>query len=113
LALFFISAFLGRILGAGDCKLFAAVGALQGWHPLIWIILYSLLAGGVLGIIVALWRGVLRRSLTQVWRSAYARAFLNTPMDITQSEVKTRLPYALAICAGTLIFIWLNGNTLR
>lgn len=110
LALFFVSAFLGRILGAGDCKLFAAVGAFVGWHSLLWIILYSLLAGGVLAILLATWRGILKRSLTGVWRSAYARAFLGTPMDITQSGVKTRLPYAVAICAGSLWVIWRAGQ---
>ena len=106
LAVFFSSAFLGRILGAGDCKLFAAVGALQGWHMLIWCILYGLVAGGVLAIVVALARGVLRPALTRVWQSVYLRAYHNTPMDIASSGEKMRLPYALAIAAGCFAAMW-------
>lgn len=106
LATFFVSALIGRILGAGDCKLFAAIGALQGPHVLLWAILYSLIAGGVLAIIVALWRGVLRQSINAVWRSVYFRLFLKMPMDVTGASEKTRLPYALAICAGTLVVLW-------
>jgi prepilin peptidase CpaA len=109
LALFFLSAFLGRILGAGDCKLFAAVGALQGPYFLLWVILYSLLAGGVLALLVALWRRVLLRSLDRVWRSVYMRLFLETPMDITGAGEKMRIPYALAICAGGLLVLLHSG----
>lgn len=106
LTLFFLSAFLGRILGAGDCKLFAAVGALQGWNMLLWCILYGLAAGGVIAIIVALARGVLRPALTRVWQSVYFRACHNTPMDITSSGEKMRLPYALAIAVGCFAAMW-------
>ncbi|MEI6502201.1 MAG: A24 family peptidase [Armatimonadota bacterium] len=106
LAVFFLSAFLGRILGAGDCKLFAAVGALQGPDMLLRCILCSLVAGGVLAIIVALARGVLRPALTRVWQSVYLRAYHNTPMDIASSGEKMRLPYALAIAAGSFVALW-------
>jgi len=106
LALFFLSAFLGRILGAGDCKLFAAVGALQGPQLLLWAILFSLVMGGVLGLLVALWRGVLRHSLQRVWQAVYFKIYLKMPMDISQSSSKLRLPYAVAILAGTLLALW-------
>lgn len=108
LALFFLSAFLGRILGAGDCKLFAAIGALLGPTLLLWAILYSLLAGGIFAILIALWRGVLRQSLRRVWEAIFFRVYLKVPMDITDSPAKVRLPYAVAICAGTLFKIWMS-----
>lgn len=106
LALFFVSGLLGRLLGAGDCKLFAAVGALLGPHLLLWAILYSLIAGGIFGIMMALWRGVLKQALQRVWQAVYFRVYMKTPMDITGSPSKMRLPYAIAICAGTLFTIW-------
>lgn len=106
LALFFVSGLLGRILGAGDCKLFAAVGALLGPQLLVWAILYSLIAGGLFGIAMALWRGVLQQALVRVWQALYFRICMKTPMDITDSPSKLRLPYAVAICAGTLFTIW-------
>jgi prepilin peptidase CpaA len=106
LALFFLSAFLGRILGAGDCKLFAAVGALQGPNMLAWCILYALIAGGVLAIIVALYRGVLKPALSRVGKSLYMRAAHGVPMDIATAGEKMRLPYALAIAIGTIVAVW-------
>lgn len=106
LALFFLSALLGRLLGAGDCKLFAALGALLGPQLLVWAILYSLIAGGIFGILMALWRGVLQQALQRVWQAVFFRFFLKVPMDITDSPSKLRLPYAVAICAGTLFAIW-------
>jgi len=112
LSLFFLSALVGRILGAGDCKLFAAVGALQGPQFLLWAILFSLLFGGVLGLLVALWRGVLRQSLRRVWEAVYFKIYLKMPMDISQTSSKLRLPYAVAVVAGTLFtFWWRQGRT--
>jgi len=112
LALFFLSAFLGRILGAGDCKLFAAVGALQGPQFLLWAILFSLAVGGVFAILVALWRGVLRHSLRRVWEAVYFKVYLKMPMDISTSSSKLRLPYAVAILAGSLFTIWYQQGRL-
>jgi len=106
LALFFLSALLGRILGAGDCKLFAAVGALQGPRFLLWAILFTLVIGGVFGLLVALWRGVLRHSLRRVWEAVYFKVYLKMPMDISQSSSKLRLPYAVAILTGSLFTLW-------
>jgi prepilin peptidase CpaA len=106
LALFFVSALLGRILGAGDCKLFAAVGALLGPQLLIWGILYTALAGGVFALLIALWRGVLGRSVKAVGQAVYFRLTMKMPMDITTADAKMRLPYAVAICAGCLFVLW-------
>lgn len=106
LALFFLSALLGRILGAGDCKLFAAIGALLGAKLLIWVILYTAVAGGVFALLIALWRGVLGRSCKAVWQAVYFRLTMKMPMDITTADAKMRLPYAVAICAGCLFVLW-------
>jgi prepilin peptidase CpaA len=112
LALFFISALVGRILGAGDCKLLAAVGALQGPQFILWAILYTLLAGGALALVVALWRGILGPSLDRVWRAAYMRIAMKVPMDIEQSDQRARLPYAIAISAGVLYMLYQSGPQL-
>lgn len=109
LSVFFLSSLLGRILGAGDCKLFAAIGALQGPHFLIWVIAYSLLAGGLLALAVATWRGAVVRSVVAVVRSVYMRFSFKTPMDITSTEKPMRLPYALAICVGGLLMLLRAG----
>jgi prepilin peptidase CpaA len=43
--------FVLRMLGAGDIKLFAAVGAIVGWKFTFFSILYSFLFGGCIGLI--------------------------------------------------------------
>ena len=47
-------------MGAGDVKLMAALGAWLGWQPVIQVALYGAVAGGVLAIVLAMWRGYLR-----------------------------------------------------
>ena len=49
--------------GAGDVKLFAAVGALLGPAPIATAFLYTAIAGGVLAVVVALRRRRLRQTL--------------------------------------------------
>src|SRR5690242_564869 len=60
LALFFPFFALGG-LGAGDVKLLAAVGALVGPLPAVWVALFTMIAGGVMAILVASYSGYLRR----------------------------------------------------
>jgi len=88
------------------------VGALQGPQFLLWAILFSLAVGGVFAILVALWRGVLRHSLRRVWEAVYFKVYLKMPMDISTSSSKLRLPYAVAILAGSLFTIWYQQGRL-
>lgn len=111
LAPFFLSAFVGRILGAGDCKLFAAVGALQGPLFIVWAILFSFVAGGLLALLLALWRGILGPSLRRVGQAIYIKFFLKMPMDISQASSEVRLPYAVAILCGCLFTLWWRQQT--
>ncbi|HBW26945.1 MAG TPA: prepilin peptidase [Hungateiclostridium thermocellum] len=41
-----------RMLGAGDVKLFSAIGAVLGVRAALWIMAYSFLAGGVIALII-------------------------------------------------------------
>lgn len=45
-----------RMLGAGDIKLFAAVGAIMGWKFSVYSIIYSFIAGGIIALIIMLVR---------------------------------------------------------
>jgi prepilin peptidase CpaA len=44
-------------LGGGDVKLMAALGAWVGWRSILGAALYTAVAGGVMAVAVALWRG--------------------------------------------------------
>jgi prepilin peptidase CpaA len=54
-------------LGAGDVKLFAVVGAFLGFQETFWILLYSFLAGGGIGLILLLIRKNGKERFKKLW----------------------------------------------
>lgn len=98
--------YLLRACGAGDVKLMAMVGAFAGPGAALVAALYTMAAGGLLALALMLWRsagvqtfGNLRYMLADLsWRGAGGQGPRLAPL--TTSAV--RLPYALAIAAGTL-----------
>ncbi len=111
--LWFLCNILGRILGAGDSKLLAAIGALQGPVFLLYAIAATALAGGVIAIIVALWRGYLRKSILNLVGSLYGRIFHRVPIDIETAAPQARLPYAIPIFFGGLAALYYVHFYLR
>lgn len=109
-ALFFPFFWL-RGMGAGDLKLLAAVGAWLGPFEVFWVALLTSVAGGVLGLAVALVRGYLPNALRNL------RLLLTTWMVMGVRPVPEltladhhgpRLPYAIAIAVGTMVTVWLE-----
>jgi len=101
--------YLLRALGAGDVKLMAMVGAFVGAPTVLTATLYTLLAGGLLSLAMMFGQGVAPRALANVrfvlidWavrlRSGPGAFTLGAaPLETTAA----RLPYALAIAAGTV-----------
>ena len=97
--------FLAGGMGAGDVKLMAAVGAFTGLRQVLIILLASAIAGGVLALGVMLFRGrgvsTLRNSVALV-RYHLTFGLRPHPEINLQSSKSIRLPYAVAIAAGTL-----------
>jgi prepilin peptidase CpaA len=94
----------GHVLGAtgaGDVKLFAAVGAVLGIGRVFDAFLFVALAGGVLAIGVAWQRGRLARTLAQTARlcggPAEARKSIEAPAE------HNRFPYGPAIAVGSVL----------
>ncbi len=93
-----------RALGAGDVKLLGMAGMWLGAGPVAWAALWTLLAGGVLALAVALGGGVLRQVLANLnemllhWtvQTRLGHGFVMSSPPRTTG----RLPYALAIACG-------------
>jgi len=87
--------------GAGDVKLFAALGALIGPAPIATAFVYTALAGGVMAVAVAIRRRRLRRTLDGAARlvasAAGHAAALESPLE------NNRFAYAPAIAVGTML----------
>lgn len=78
--LFLFALFALRMLGAGDIKLFCAVGAIMGAEFTAYATAFSFLAGGIIAIAVMLARGNVRK------RFAFVAVYLKT-VFLTQSFV--------------------------
>jgi len=108
-ALALIPGWLMRWMGAGDVKLMAAAGAWLGWPQAAIALLATLVAGGVISVIVAarrrvLWTAVQGAALTGI--STLARAVSPGPPPITTG---IRFPFALAVLAGCTLALWVKA----
>ena len=103
-----------KALGAGDVKLMAMVGAFVGPHSIFFCLLSSLLAGGVLALAVALCQGTLRQAMANAWQlllQGWLRAAAGEVPQVGAPAVPGgNLPYAIAIAAGTAIWLALEAG---
>jgi prepilin peptidase CpaA len=108
----FMPLFLLGGMGAGDVKLLAAVGAWLGPANAAWTALYASVAGGVLAIAIGLYHGYLRTAFSNLWGllGFWRVAGIRPSSGLTLGTTTTapRLPYAIAIAAGTLVTLWLR-----
>ncbi|MES2018881.1 MAG: prepilin peptidase [Pseudomonadota bacterium] len=100
-------------MGAGDVKLMAVVGAFLGPFGVMGATLLTMLAGGVLALVVAFSTGQLLQVIVNIQqmlhtarsdRRAGAGVRLKPPVVVTG-----KLPYAIAIAAGTVGQLMLAG----
>lgn len=98
-------------MGAGDVKLMAVVGTFVGPWQILGAVLLTMLAGGVLSLSAALAATSLRQVLANLRLMIFV-AIAGKGSGLTLSDVPTtgRLPYALAIAAGTALQLWLAAN---
>jgi prepilin peptidase CpaA len=108
-ALVFIVPFALKGLGGGDVKLLAALGAWLGPADVIWVALYTGVAGGILAIVVALTYGYLRQALSNVWLLlCHWRVAGMTPVAALtlESSRAPKLAYAVPILMGMVMVLW-------
>jgi len=109
-AFFFPFFALGR-MSAGDVKLLGAVGAWLGPMAAVWVALFTSIAGGVMGLILAAYAGYLRRAFENLWCLVmYWRIEGPRPVpELTLSSHKgPRLAYAVPVLAGLILTFWLK-----
>ena len=101
-----------RLMGAGDVKLLAMVGAFVGAGQILTIALFTLAAGGVLALVFAAAQGKLRHSTRNAMQMMIATSIAAAGGEIAVAQpaaASGRLPYAIAIAAATIpCVLWLH-----
>ena len=108
---FFLPFFALGGMGAGDVKLLGALGAWLGPGVTVWVALFSLIAGGVLGLAVALAYGYLSQAFANItWMFQFWRS--EGPKPVPEVTLAThrgpRLAYAVPVFAGLMVTLWLK-----
>lgn len=98
------------VMGAGDVKLMAMVGAFLGVHETLQAVLFAFIAGGAGALGFALLKGKLGRMLRNAKNVVYGMALSpllgvrpHAGMDAEQSIGK--LPYGVCISIGTIAYV--------
>ncbi len=108
----FLLFFLAGGMGAGDVKLMAAVGCLAGMTHIAEILITTVLIGGLMGVILAIYRGRLRETLlnvsTLVQHHRAEGLTKHTEINV-KNPATLRLPYAVPIAAGCLLTVFAAG----
>lgn len=103
----FIPLYLLRGMAAGDVKLMMAVGGFLGYPLIIEAVIHTFLAGGVLALILVLYkkRGhQLVRNMQVIATDAMIKTTsgVNVANDYVMKNSAGRMPYALAIAIGSM-----------
>jgi prepilin peptidase CpaA len=86
--------------GAGDVKLLAALGTLLGPRGIVVAFVYAALAGGILALIVARRRRVLRETVERT--ATLVRTGGRNVAEIERGTIDNRFAYAPAIAIGAM-----------
>jgi prepilin peptidase CpaA len=106
----FLLFYLAGGMGAGDVKLITAAGCSAGISMVVPLLIWTSLAGGVMAVGLALYRRRLKETLLNLWALAlhHRTAGLAPHPEFNVSNRQTlRLPYALAIAAGSALSLCL------
>ncbi|MFT4111388.1 A24 family peptidase [Silvibacterium sp.] len=109
----FLLFFIAGGMGGGDVKIVAGIAALAGFSQLPYFLIFTGIAGGVMAVMLIVRHGVFRstfKNLT-VLMGHHARRGLTPHKELNVENKSTlRLPYGVAIAAGALFTLYLNGS---
>ena len=96
-------------MGAGDVKLLAPLGAWVGPGDVVWVAFWSAVAGGAIGVPLALAHGYLReacRNILVLLRHWLVAGLRPLPEITLQRSLAPRLAYAVPMMAGLVVTLW-------
>jgi prepilin peptidase CpaA len=105
-----LPAYVLRIMGAGDVKLMATVGAFLGAPEILYAVLCTLIVGGFAAIAFAVYRRAFRRMTGNVAEIVQSMAFAaiagyKPPPAMEGRASVGKFPYGISIAIGTLAWL--------
>jgi prepilin peptidase CpaA len=107
----FLPLYALRVLGAGDVKLMAVVGAFLGVDGTLGAMLMGLLAGGLLALGYGLYLRRLGLVLSNVRGMVFdsiVRLLNGQAPRVLPATGQAKMPYSLAIASGVLMFVFVR-----
>ncbi|PAV28973.1 hypothetical protein CIL05_13410 [Virgibacillus profundi] len=96
--------YIFKAIGAGDVKLFAAIGAITGVLFTLYAIMYSIIFAGIIGIIVLLFTKTFFINMTlavlHIKETVQKRSL--TPLDEFKNNISNRFPFIYAVIPGVI-----------
>lgn len=109
----FFPLYILRGMAAGDVKLMMVVGGFVGFPLVLTAALYSFVAGGIMAILIVLSKGQFKQlvhNIKTILTPLYIR--MTSGVDVGNNLTKplsiSRMPYALAISAGTITTLYFD-----
>lgn len=103
--------YLIKVMGAGDIKLFAAIGAVMGLPFTVGSFVISIYFGGVVALVLLIKRKQAGAILTRLINYAQ-HCLTRRKLTAYHSESESQFPFAIAIVPATLIqlMVWAGGG---
>src|SRR5699024_2392834 len=97
--------YIFKAIGAGDVKLFAAIGAITGTLFTLYAIMYSVIAAGIIALLVLLFTKTFMVNMTlavfHIMESMQKRSL--TPLDEFKNNISNRFPFIYAVIPGVAL----------
>jgi prepilin peptidase CpaA len=94
-----------RALGAGDWKLMGAVGALMGWRMMLVVLVFSILAAGLMAVLSTIRTKRMISTLKNIWilMQGFVTFGLRPNPDVSlDNPALIKLPFGVAVAAATV-----------
>jgi prepilin peptidase CpaA len=100
--------FIMRMLGAGDIKLFSAIGAITGIRFVLYSVAFSFISGGIIALIIMAIRKNGRKRLHHLLeyiKLCFATLSIQPYTDFQNKEDDARFHFSFAIAVGTVVTV--------
>lgn len=101
----FLLLYVFKAIGAGDVKLFAAIGSIVGIQMVLYMMMYSIVFAGIIGIIILLFSNTFLRKITNAFFSIIS-SIINkdlSNLEDYKTTKSTRFPFMYAVIPAVAV----------